>query len=116
MVTRLLLVPAAAVSYLVGLALHEMTHVAVAKALQARVLNIQWYPPVVTYEAPSTQVDAIVRCSTVFTALALITAYVYKASTDSPTLWYHALAIAFLAGYVPRSGSDWQPIFQAGSA
>lgn len=112
MLLKLLVPLVAGVAYLAGLAVHELTHVVACKALGARIDTIQAYPPVVVYEAPNELTDKIIRSSTVAACLLMLVAYGLHASESGMSLYGHLVVLAFLAGYLPRSGSDWAPILK----
>lgn len=106
--SRWVAVPMALGAYVVGLALHELTHVVMCVLTGSDVVAIHAMPPAVDYRAPSSRADELVRVATVPLSLPLLVAgglYVL----DDPVSW-RWLVLAGLAGYLPRSQSDWGPV------
>lgn len=106
-----LLVPAVAAGvYAVGLAVHELTHVVFCWLLGCRVEAVHVYPPAVDYYAPNTFADGLVRFSTVLLSVPLLVVYGLWLLADP---WsYRLFGLAAMAGYLPRSESDWAPVTQ----
>lgn len=102
-------VPAAAtVAYGVGIALHEMTHVVACWVTGSSVEYVTMLPPEVGYVSPSERADSLVRVSTVIASLPLLVSYIVFLGDD---IWsWRLLWLAAIAGYLPRSESDWQPV------
>jgi len=105
------LVPfAAAVVYLLGLALHEFTHVGACWATGCSVEHLQVYPPEVGYIAATSRKDAFVRASTILLTVPLLVVFMLWLSED---VWsWRLLGLAAVAGYLPRSESDWSGLVQ----
>lgn len=104
-----LLVPAfAGALYTIGLAVHELTHVLACWVFGCRVERIHLYPPAVDYYAPNTVADGLVKSSTVLLSVPIFVVYGLWLLADP---WsYRLLGIAAMAGYLPRSESDWGPL------
>jgi hypothetical protein len=95
-----------------GTIAHELTHWATARLLGATVESVTLLPPApeVVFRAPTPGVDVYVRASTVLLSLPLLVLVIWLA-LDRPFGQQVALAV-FAAAYLPRSGSDWEPIAQ----
>jgi len=96
-----------AAAFLVGTAAHELTHWAVALAVGARIDEVWLFPPNprVVYEPATARSDRWVRASTIVAALPLCVAAGLVALSASPVV--AGTALVAVAGYLPRSRSDW---------
>jgi Zn-dependent protease len=99
-------------AFATGTIAHELTHWATARLLGATVESVTLLPPApkVVFRAPTPGVDVYVRASTVLLSLPLLVLVIWLA-LDRPFGQQVALAV-FAAAYLPRSGSDWEPIAQ----
>lgn len=100
-------------SFVAGTVAHEMTHWTVAKAMGADIESVSLIStaPQVVYRTATPGVDVAVRLSTVLFSLPLLVATIALA-IDRPIAQQAALIVFGLA-YLPRSGSDWQPVAKA---
>jgi len=95
-------------AYAVGLAVHELTHVVACLLTRSRVAAVHAVPPAVDYVAPDERADAAVRVSTIAASLPLLV--VGLGLSLGRSLSVQLVIYAGLAGYLPRSESDWRPI------
>lgn len=96
--------------YVVGLVAHEGTHVLAVWLTGSELRYVSMVPPEVGYVAPTSHRDALVRFSTVLVTLPMLVACLIFIRAGAA--WWRLLGLAVVAGYIPRSESDWEPLTQ----
>jgi len=99
-----------ALAFGAGTIAHELTHWATARLLGADVESVTLLPPApeVVFPDATPGVDVCVRASTVLLSVPVLVAIIWLA-IDRPFNQQAALAV-YAAAYLPRSGSDWEPV------
>lgn len=88
--------------FLVGHALHEATHAIAAIAVGGKIEDIGWQS--VAFRTRGSRADNVVHAAPILAWVPLTAAVAYL---TRPSGWGWLYVAALLAGYLPRSESDW---------